>query len=298
LDKEKNLKAKEEFAYHIASLAQRAILYEVSTTPKPGLVDRFNSGSHNDMDFFTFMASTSVLYKGLYECTLEGLRFEDKDITKLIDKVRKPGIQCEKEMFNVTKGVNTHKGIIFSMGIVCAVVGNLHRKSGNVRFAAEEICNEVKDAAKGLVEKDFKGIGGKKTLTHGEKLYKEYGLKGIRGEVESGFASIRKNTVEIIRKWKVDGQLPINDLFLEILFNIMSESEDTNVIVRGGFESLEYVRSVSKNFLQTGGMLQPGANEKLDMLNNEFVKRNISPGGSADLLAVAIFLGMIEDLIM
>ena len=35
-----------------ARLAVRALLYEVTTTPKPGLVDRRNSGSHKDMDVF------------------------------------------------------------------------------------------------------------------------------------------------------------------------------------------------------------------------------------------------------
>lgn len=292
------MKAKEEFAHHIASLAQRAILYEVTTSPKPGLVDRFNSGSHKDMDFFTFMASTSALYKGFYEFTLEGLNFEEMDKTKLIDRIRKPGIQCEMEMFKATNGVNTHKGIIFSMGILCAIVGNVHRKSGDMNLISEDICREVVEVSKTLVDNDFKDIADKEVLTHGERLYKQYGYKGIRGEVESGFASIRKNAIHIIRDWKINKQLSMNDLFLEILINIMSESEDTNVIIRGGVESLEFVRAASKNFLQSGGMFQPGAKEKLDIMNDEFIQRNISPGGSADLLAVTIFLGILEGIII
>jgi triphosphoribosyl-dephospho-CoA synthase len=291
------LKSIEDFAHHIAALAQRAILYEVSATPKPGLIDRYNSGAHKDMDFFAFMASSSALYRGLYECAIAGLDFDDDDNTKLLSIIRKPGIKCEQKMFEATSGVNTHKGIIFSMGILCAVVGKLYREHGIVNFAAEDVCEEVKKLARGLVDKDFKGIYDKKVLTYGERLFKEYGFKGIRGEVEGGFESVRKNALCILRNWNHNRKLSMNDLFLEILINLMAESEDTNVVIRGGIDSLGYVKSISKEFLISGGMDQSGAKEKLEKMNRDFVERNISPGGSADLLAVTIFLGMIENII-
>lgn len=291
------MKIKEDFAHYAASLAQRAILYEVSTTPKPGLVDRDNSGAHKDMDFFTFMASSSAIYRGLYECAMEGLNFEEEDSTKLLDRIRKPGIACERAMFEATNGVNTHKGIIFSMGILCAVAGKLFRESGTEKFVIEDICEEVKKVAHGLTEKDFKGIGHKKTLTHGERLYVEYGFKGIRGEVENGFRTIQLNAVKLLRNWRVSKKYSMNALFLDVLLNIMSDSEDTNIVTRGGIESLKYVNNLAKYFIIEGGMLQPDAMFKLQSMNKDFVERNISPGGSADLLAVTIFLGMLEGII-
>jgi triphosphoribosyl-dephospho-CoA synthase len=291
------LKTKEDFAHYAASLAQRAILYEVSTTPKPGLVDRDNPGAHKDMDFFTFMASSSALYKGLYECTMEGLNFEEEDHTKLLDRIRKPGIECERTMFEATNGINTHKGIVFSMGILCAVVGKLFNESNRLNFIIEDICEEVRKVTKGLTEKDFIGIENKIVLTHGERLYKEYGFKGIRGEVESGFNTVRENAVQSLRTWKLDRNLSMNDLFLELLLKLMAGSEDTNVIIRGGIENLNYVKSISQEFLTEGGIKQPDAKKKLECMNEEFIKRNISPGGSADLLAVTIFLGMLEGII-
>lgn len=286
-----------EFAHYVASIAQRAILYEVSATPKPGLVDRYNSGSHRDMDFFTFMASSSALYSGLYECVLEGIFFDDSDITKLMDRLRIPGIKCEKSMFKATNGVNTHKGIVFSLGVLCGAVGNLYRKHGKEEFFIEEVCNEVKNITKDLTVKDFKGIDNKSNLTHGERLFKEYGYKGIRGEVESGFETVQKQAVPIIREWSKKRQLSINDLLLQVLMSIMTESEDTNVVIRGGIESLIYAKSISKDFLKFGGMYQADARKKLDIMNTRFVEKNISPGGSADLLAVSIFLGFIEGII-
>lgn len=293
----KKLKSKEEFAHYVTSLAQRAILYEVTTTPKPGLVDRDNSGAHKDMDFFTFMASTSALYRGLYDCVVEGLSFEERDNTKLLDRIRIPGCECEKAMFEATNGVNTHKGIIFSLGVLCAVAGKLYKKSTHETFIIEDICDEVKKVAADLTLKDFKGVFDKKVLTHGETLFKEYGFRGIRGEVESGFITVRKNAVHEIRDWGKNKQLSMNDLFLEIIVSLMANSEDTNVIIRGGIESLTYVKSVAREFLSTGGMYQLRAKEKLEIMNDHFINKNISPGGSADLLTVSIFLAMMEGII-
>lgn len=296
-------------AHYIAALGQRAILYEVSTTPKPGLVDRLNSGSHRDMDFFTFMASSSALYRGMYECAKLGLEFRDEDRTRLLDRVRIPGIRCEEEMFKATNGVNTHKGIIFSLGILCAVSGMLLKKheqqtpnegtylnkSSRQLLTAEELCSEVKAVTRNLTLKDFKGIENKKSLTHGENLYLKYGFKGIRGEVESGFKTVRENSLSIIRER--GSELSLNNLFLEVLLSLMSVGEDTNIIIRGGIESLDYMRKTSRDFILAGGMKQPKAIEKLEIMNHNFVQKNISPGGSADLLAVSIFLGMIEGVI-
>ena len=291
------MKTKEEYAHFIASLAQRAILYEVSTTPKPGLVDRWNTGAHNDMDFFTFMASSSALYKGLYDCVSEGYSFTGDDETKLLSKIREPGIHCEKSMFQATSGVNTHKGIIFSMGILCAAVGKLYKQNGLNYMMAEMILNEVKNICKGLTERDLKGVAKKEKLTHGESIYKKYGYKGIRGEVESGFNTVLKNAVPVLRMWKENKNFSLNNLFLQILLKLMSESQDTNVIIRGGVENYSYIKSISKDFIKSGGMNQPDAVVKLNNMNLEFVKRNISPGGTADLLAVAIFLGIMEGII-
>jgi triphosphoribosyl-dephospho-CoA synthase len=286
-----------EYAHYLASLAQRAILYEVSTTPKPGLVDRENSGAHKDMDFFTFMASSSALYKGLYECALEGILFQGTDSTVLMDKIRIPGISCEKDMFKATKSINTHKGIIFSLGVILAAVGKLYKETDKEVFLIEDICNEVKIITKGLTKKDFNGIENKEKLTHGERLYVSYGYKGIRGEAESGFSTVLRQAIPLMRDWKIKKDLSMNDLFLHMLINIMAESEDTNVIIRGGIESLSYVKEISSEFIKDGGMYQKDAKQKLDEMNKIFIQKNISPGGSADLLAITIFLGLISHVI-
>jgi triphosphoribosyl-dephospho-CoA synthase len=108
---------------------------------------------------------------------------------------------------------------------------------------------------------------------------------------------VRRNASGLLRSWRDNRSLHINDLFLEILMSLMAENEDTNVIIRGGMESLSYVKSVSREFLLSGGICRAGAKQKLESMNEDFIKKNISPGGSADLLAVSIFLGMMEGIL-
>jgi triphosphoribosyl-dephospho-CoA synthase len=243
------MKNKEQVAHYITALAQRAILYEVTTTPKPGLVDRNNSGAHKDMDFFTFMASSSSLYKGLYDCVIEGINFNNENKTNLLENIRFPGIECEGAMFSATNGVNTHKGIIFSIGILCSVAGYLYSKHGKTNFTIEELCEEVKEISRDLTYKDFMDIDKKDNLTHGERLFKQFGYKGIRGEVESGFATVLKTSIPMLRKWSENRDLSLNDIFLQMLMAIITESEDTNIVIRGGIENLHFVKEVSKEFL-------------------------------------------------
>ncbi len=287
----------EQVAHYIASLAQRAILYEVSTTPKPGLVDCNNSGAHKDMDFFTFMASASAIYIGLKECTIKGLEFNCSDKTKLLQYIRISGIECELDMFRATNNVNTHKGIIFSLGILCAVAGYLFTKKGALDFTIEELCNEVSEVCRDLTERDFKDIDKKEKLTHGEMLYIKYGYKGIRGEVEGGFHTVLRTAIPVLRQWERCKDLSKNQLFIQMLFSIMTMSEDTNVVIRGGIEKLVYVKVEADKFINFGGVRQSNYKNILESMNEKFIEDNISPGGSADLLAVGIFLGLLEGII-
>src|ERR1035437_5081449 len=51
----------EDPANAVGDLVCQALLKEVELTPKPGLVDRHNSGSHRDMDLATFYASIEAI---------------------------------------------------------------------------------------------------------------------------------------------------------------------------------------------------------------------------------------------
>lgn len=300
----------EYYAHAIAMMAQRAVLYEVTATPKPGLVDRYNSGAHKDMDFYTFMDSSTTLYKGFFDCAAAGLGFEGADLEHLLDDIRKPGMACEMSMFEATGGINTHKGVIFSLGIACAAVGYLTKKAPPLsmpmkpnptipKLRMESVCQTVATMTKHLIEKDFQNLRNKpaRQRTFGEKLFLTYGYTGIRGEVSTGFETVKTATFSMLRNFKRAPEGTKNELMLEMLLHIMVSCEDSNILHRGGIDGLVYTKRAAKGFVEAGGMKQVNAYERLEQMNRDFCQKNLSPGGAADLLSVAVFLAMVEGLL-
>ncbi len=287
---------------NITNLALESILYEVLLSPKPGLVDAMDAGSHKDMDIFTFIKSAISLKPGFDAFYELGLHHGGTWV-ELMEKARIVGMKVEEEMFQATFKINTHKGVVFSMGILLAAIGYDEKKgnllSSNKHFYTIEDTDRIllhtKEMTKGIVSQDFKNLEEKETLTHGERLYLKYGFKGIRGEAENGYPMLRDLALPKLRA--IHNELSLEDQLLEVLLTIMSKSEDSNIVARGGIDALHYVQSSSQLFLSKGGMKNPEAHRKLMEMNEEFKKRNISPGGSADLLSLAIFLGKLEGLI-
>ncbi len=95
-------------AEKIGALAIEAMLYEVTCTPSPGLVDRVNSGAHQDMDFYSFMASSAALSMPMTRCAQAGILHEGS-LEALLPVLRIIGLEGEQAMFAATQGVNTQK---------------------------------------------------------------------------------------------------------------------------------------------------------------------------------------------
>lgn len=285
----------EIYAHRVASAAQKAILYEATVAPKPGLVDRLGQGAHKDMDIFTFMASAAALYKGMYSCTLIGLR-GNVDGPELLNKIQPAGVECEADMLKATNGVNTHKGIIFSMGILCAATGTLYRRESLEPIVAEKICDKAAEMCSGIVDRDFNKVKSKTNPSHGERLFMKYGITGIRGEAQGGFRTVLEKGMAVLRSSQLRERLKLNDLLLQTLMNIMTCCLDTNVVIRGGLEGLELVQTSAKAFVASGGMLSKNGMEELQEMDRLFAQKNLSPGGSADLLSLSLFLSDIEGI--
>ena len=154
----------------------------------------------------------------------------------------------------------------------------------------------IREMTEGLVSKDFKNLPEKTKYTHGETLFLKHGFTGIRGEAEEGYPVVRLDALPKLRQLK-DSAFSFEEKLLEILLLLMSITEDSNVVSRGGIESLSYVKSQEKLFLERGGMKNPDSREILKQMNEDFVVRNISPGGSADLLSIVIFFGKLEKIL-
>ena len=109
----------EDFARYVGAMAAKALLYEVCTTPKPGLVDRENAGAHRDMDIYTFMGSSAVLQPYFTRCAEIGIKTREQAAEETFRQIRFAGMLAEQEMYRQTRGINTHKGAVFSMGLAC-----------------------------------------------------------------------------------------------------------------------------------------------------------------------------------
>ncbi|WP_257984331.1 triphosphoribosyl-dephospho-CoA synthase CitG [Neobacillus cucumis] len=279
----------------ISQKALRALLYEVSASPKPGLVDRFNKGAHTDMDFFTFIDSSSALSNYFSYCVVEGVKYSGKNPEELFQALRGLGINAEKVMFEATDGVNTHKGLIFSLGVICAAASCSMMENESKNMDIEIICEKVSLMTKGLCLRELTFLNKSKGLTYGEKLFLKYGLRGIRGEVESGFATVRNYSLPVIRKLKSLKSFHINDILVQVLLHLMAVNEDTNIVARHDLKTLEYVQRYAQQVLDLGGTLTPQGMEMVFEMDKEFIGRNISPGGSADLLAVTVMLDLLLE---
>lgn len=283
----------EKAAFSFAELAAKSLLYEVSATPKPGLVDRDNTGAHRDMDFYTFIESTTALTEVFYRCTYAGLTLEDRSIN-LLDYIRPIGLEGERKMFQATAGVNTHKGLIFSLGLICFACGLLTNEMG--RPSVQAVVETVRGITADISSNELEGVRDKNNTTNGEIIYRRFGIKGIRGEVEKGFPTVCKYGLPVLLKLTEKQDLNWNDCLVHVLLSIMTAAEDTNVIARHGLNTLDFVRREAMSALKLGGMKTSAGKEKIKKMDEEFINKNISPGGSADLLAVTIMFYLIDRL--
>ena len=266
-----------------AQQAVRALLYEVTTTPKPGLVDRRNSGSHTDMDPFTFMSSAASLYPYFEACAKAGRATMDRPAPETFAALRPLGCEAEGEMLDATHGINTHKGAIFSIGITCAALGRLDRSFWK---DSARVLAEVSAMTKGLTAQDFAGVTAENAVTAGQKLYVQYGITGVRGQVEAGLPAVLEHGLPALEQGLAQGY-DINRAACGALLAILAHSTDTNIIARSSRErQLALVDELNALLAQT-----PYPDEALlAALDDRFIAEHLSPGGSADLLALTYLL--------
>ena len=265
-------KAKELSAY-----ALKAILHEIALTPKPGLVDRFSNGSHVDMDFITFIDSSAAI-SGWFETLVRaGFTFAEEDYTRALPIIRDIGLRMEHEMFKATGGVNTQKGIVFLLGLALFASGKLFSIKAN--FDEQLFRNIIREISKGIVERELNDPLPN-FLSHGAEVYQRYGYSGARGEAESGFKTIFEAGLPYLSP----GSLKDEICMLRSFLAIASQNGDTNILYRRGPEVLTEFQHLCKEALDH--FSPENYNEVVDFCREE----HISPGGSADLLAVTFYL--------
>lgn len=283
-------------AVSIGTKAWKALLEEVYTTPKPGLVDLYSNGAHTDMDVHTFEESANALKPYFIQMAKLGLVLCCND-EELFCRIRKIGVEAEAAMFRATNGVNTHKGLLFTLGIYCAAAGRSLQRYGcifetAIRQIQQRMTVNLLNKELEAIKKSFEA--GETGLTNGQKNLKRYGTAGIRGEAINGYPALWECALPVLRRG-IREKKDFNLVKLQTLFNLMSCVEDSNVLARHNPATLYWVKNRAGEFLSGGGVYAPDAYRELIRMDGEFIRRNISPGGCADLLAAAIFMNLLLD---
>lgn len=272
----------------VAKLATKALLYEVSISPKAGLISRLSNGSHRDMDFYTFIDSALSLSKYFSECFIYGQKnnFYSPNFFK---NLRDLGKKAEKEMYEATNGINTHKGTIFSMGILISVLASYFKETDEIDLKI--LSQKIKTMCSSLID-ELENINN--FSTYGEKAFKNYYLTGARGLALSGYDIVLLDGINKLKEFTKS--LDFETSCILLLFYYISLLDDTNIVNRTNFETLKEIQILCKNLYEENvkSLSKEKIRNEMSKLNDIFIEKNISAGGSADLLILTIFIYFIK----
>ena len=275
--------------YIIGHLASMALQAELDTTPKPGLVDRNDNGAHRDMDHALMQRSIQALHP--YFVRLAQLGFTDKQPCH--DEIVNIGIEAEREMFKATGGVNTHKGALFSIGLAAvALAGEAFSRITQAERCGTMAYNDVNSKQ---IQSLSNSIASLARLfpdtngTHGSKAKANNILKGALDNAREGYTQLFKAWLPFyIDRIAEDDNYALH----KTLLRIMCDLDDTNIVYRTSIETMKEVKTEAKQMLDTSRNIV-NFEAALQAMNTDYIHRNISPGGSADMLSLVVFLSCI-----
>ncbi len=248
--------------YLVADLAERALRLELDTTPKPGLVDRQDNGAHKDMDYALMSKSISALRPYLTRLAVESAKEIDPA------KIKEIGIEAEKAMLKATGGVNTHKGALFCIGLSVAAASNLASATGSVEaYSFKELVSRAAS--------EIPSARG----THGAEAKRSFKAVGALENARAAYPELFADWLPYYRSLEGD---PFR--CHKTLLHIMTTLDDTNILHRRGAEGLAHAEA------EAARLLEDFSESGLSSLNKDFIRENISPGGSADMLSLTIFI--------
>jgi len=260
----------------LGRLAIVALHAELACSPKPGLVTPFSRGSHQDMDAGTFLRSLFAL-RG-YFTAIAAQAAASADFAPL----RQLGIQAERGMLAATGNVNTHRGAIFSLGLLVASAARLHAERCPAP-SADAVCDGVRRWRHALLQAPLDAG------SPGQRARARHAVPGVREQAAAGFPLLHAVAVPVLRAALADG-LARDAALLQTLMQLVAVTDDLNLLHRGGAEGLAFAQAQARGFLDAGGVHAGDAPAHMARICHAFEQRRLSPGGSADLLACALFL--------
>ncbi|MGT2487457.1 triphosphoribosyl-dephospho-CoA synthase MdcB [Methylobacterium oryzae CBMB20] len=263
------------WAERVAELAHAALVAELETWPKPGLVSPVDSGSHDDMDAGTLRRSAAAIRPFFAELVAAGAR--DAAMVEL----RAIGLAAEAAMMRATGGVNAHRGAIFSLGLICAAAGARNADPASAEALAETVGHLWGPAITGAPVS---------AVSHGGRAARRFGVGGASAEAAAGFPTIRTVGLPALRFGRSCAPDDAEAARVHCFFALLAVVDDTNLLHRGGTDGLVGARAAAATFLEAGGIAAPAWRERAAATHRAFVAARLSPGGCADLLAATLLL--------
>jgi triphosphoribosyl-dephospho-CoA synthase len=266
-------------ADYLAELARQALVAEAELTPKPGLVDRRGSGAHSDLSL-DIMRRSALAIAPYFSAMAAASSIAPMD-QLLRAEVAAMGREAEAAMLRETGGSNAHKGAIWVLGLLVTATARSHDRGPQAIARDAAFIAQLPDRAQPQL------------VSHGDLVRSRYGVTGARGEAYAGFPHVAKVGLPALRAARERGSSETNSR-LSSLLAIMESLDDTCILYRGGDAGLQTVKQGAREVLASGAPGSDAGDEALRRLDRELFSRNISPGGSADLLAATLFLDAIE----
>ena len=269
----------------IADRAVLALLHELAAWPKPGLVSHVDSGSHSDMDAAIMQRSAEALHPFFAELAMAGRSGAD------MGRLRTIGLRAEAAMLAATGGVNTHRGAIFGLGLLCAAAGAVAEISSEGVAVARVGLGQVvarqwaTDIQRGPIP----------LFSHGAAALRRYGAGGARAEAAGGFRSVYEVGWPALRHGRSLQPDDPSAPHVQACFALIAAVHDTNLLHRGGADGMRYAGEAAASFLLEGGVGGPDWRARAAEVHAAFVARRLSPGGCADLLAMTLFVDAVES---
>jgi triphosphoribosyl-dephospho-CoA synthase len=264
----------------VAAVAIDCLLLELETWPKPGLVSHVDCGSHDDMDADTFRASAVAIepyFAALAEAGARGCG---------MTQLRISGLEAEAAMLSATGGVNTHRGALFGLGLLCAAAGARAGRRIDPRLSLGSIVARLWGG--GILE------GPVLLRSHGSDVRRRHGAGGARMEAARGFPTLYQVGRPTLARAALEAPENAAAARVETCFALIAVLEDTNLLHRGGRSGLDFARHTARRFIEAGGVAASDWRHRAHVAHESFVARRLSPGGSADLLAMTLFVTAYE----
>mgnify|MGYP002854648013 FL=1 len=267
--------------YLLAHEATWSLQSELDATPKPGLVDKHDNGSHRDMDYPLMQRSIQSLHPYFVELANAGFQAS----LPTHETIQAIGIRAERAMLDATHGVNTHRGVLFCIGLAIVAAAHLiHQEmKGNPSESVSPLLlqNIIKTLASSFAQPSD---------SHGSQVLQTNHIQGALAQAQAGYPLLFGSWLPYYQQHAQEAHATLKTLLF-----IMSQLDDTNIYYRAAKRSnaIDAAAIAASVKQQAGQTLDSFSPTELESMNRHFISENISPGGSADMLALTLFVNSI-----